>query len=163
MGEQFFRGLFRILPAFPIHLRVLYYPRLRRVWRFQISAKISRFQSRFPKISTRSVRDFKEWAAKDHINTVKQDDERRQRLSRGSSPCSSVDPRATGTRTEAEVTSTHSWRVYFLYSSSYRRDSGSPSKMRNDVVATYRTPAPYERCRARLWGPAWSDDMCGKR
>jgi len=26
MGEQFFRGLFCILPVFPIHLRVLYYP-----------------------------------------------------------------------------------------------------------------------------------------
>ena len=26
MGEQFFCGLFRILPVFPIHLRVLYYP-----------------------------------------------------------------------------------------------------------------------------------------
>ena len=26
MGDKFFHGLFRILPAFPIHLHVLYYP-----------------------------------------------------------------------------------------------------------------------------------------
>ena len=61
---------------------------------------------------------------------LKQDDERRQRLIRGSSPCDSVDPRATGTRTEAEVTSTHSCvKLHFAYPSSYRRDSApTPSK-----------------------------------